>query len=325
VVNILGYSLVLSSDGNIYELGGTTVFRLAPDGQQTTLYDFTASDPNGSGLSLIQGATGDLLGTSAGGPRCLDPVWVCGVVFRLGLFDVAEAPDLSIRSFKTPRRVAVGATVTLTASTANFGTASATPSDTTFWLSSTGSLAGAQLLAVDAVGAIPAGQSVTHSTTVALPPVAPGRYDFIALADGANVVHETYEANNASRQQLVIGPDLTIREIFPPGPGLSIDPPQPTSTAPTDVSIHTANIGGDVVGPSTTNLYASPRPRLDANAVLLGTIVNVPMKPGEHNQVVVAVTLPAGSYYLVAVADVNGAIEEADEDNNQRALFVTVQ
>ena len=55
------------------------------------------------------------------------------------------------------------------------------------------------------------------------------------------------------------------------------------------------------------------------------TIVNVSIKPGEHNHVIVPVTLPAGNYYLVAVADAIGAIVEASEDDNQRALFVTVQ
>jgi hypothetical protein len=323
MLNEPGYRLVLSSDGNLYGLNDSTVFQLTPDGERTTLYDLTAN-PYGYG-TIIQSASGDLVGTSIGGPNCGEPQWVCGGVFRIGLFDVADAPNLGIRSFKAPNRAAVGATLTLTSTTINRGTAAAAPSDTTFWFSNTGSLAGAQRLGGEALPSIAPGASITRSEIVTLPPVGPGVYSLIARADGAGVVHEAYEADNTIRRPLIVGPDLAIRQIFPPAPGLSIDPLAPTSTAPTAVSVHTANTGGDVVGASTTYLYASATRRPSANAVLLATLANGPMNPQEHNQIVLSLTLPQGTYWLVARADAIGAIEEANENNNEGALYVTVQ
>ena len=324
------YTLILSGDGNLYGygLGRRTVFRLTPGLAHTILHEF-ASEPGGlAGLSLTQSASGDFVGIAegGGGPKCTtDPLSGCTTAFRLGMFDDADAPNLSIRSFKAARRMPVGATFTLTATTANRGTASAGPSETTYWLSATGALGGAQLLALEALPAIPAGQGLTRVTTVTLPPVGPGRYDLIARADSSEAVHEAYEADNTKRRLLVIGPDLAIHRIFPSGPGLSVDPPSPISTGPTAVSVHTANLGGDVAQPSTTHLYRSATRKLNAHAVLLATISNPQIGPEEHNHVVFSLTLPSGSYFLVAVADAIGAIEEANEDNNSGVLPVIVQ
>lgn len=91
-------ALIQASDGNFYGTtiwGGTngsygTVFKMAPNGTLTTLYSFCAQSNCTDGelpyAALVQGADGDLYGTTAGGGAYND-----GTVFR-----ITPAGDLRI-------------------------------------------------------------------------------------------------------------------------------------------------------------------------------------------------------------------------------------
>ena len=89
-------SLIEGSDGNFYGVtsaGGTglcqfgcgTVFQVTPGGVETVLYSFNGGADGGQPNSLIQGADGNLYGTTSfGGAMSLAcPLGGCGVAFRL--------------------------------------------------------------------------------------------------------------------------------------------------------------------------------------------------------------------------------------------------
>jgi uncharacterized repeat protein (TIGR03803 family) len=83
--------LVRDHDGNIFgtaELGGTSgwgiAFRLAPDGKETVLHNFTeGADGAEPRDTLIMDSAGNLYGTTYGGGAPCKVYFTCGVVFKL--------------------------------------------------------------------------------------------------------------------------------------------------------------------------------------------------------------------------------------------------
>lgn len=79
--------LIQATDGNFYGTTDTTVFRITPAGELTTIYQFCSQPNCADGGSpkdaLAQGRDGGFYGTtSAGGANCV-PTGGCGTVFRL--------------------------------------------------------------------------------------------------------------------------------------------------------------------------------------------------------------------------------------------------
>jgi len=87
-------------------------------------------------------------------------------------------------------------------------------------------------------------------------------------------------------------------------------------------SVLLQNIGdGPAVGSETTNYYLSTTPNLGVTATLLGTqSESVSLQQGQSLTENPSLTIPAntqaGTYYLVAKANANGAIVESDADND---------
>jgi uncharacterized repeat protein (TIGR03803 family) len=300
-----------------------SVYGLADDGTQTTLYDFTDGPERGRPFSLVHGARQELFGIAAGDSTCWNGDASCGLVFRIGLFDSAATPNLKLQSFRSPGRAPAGAVVTLTDTVANTGASPAEPSNTAFWASKTDSLHGAELLGAHAVGMLPAGGKTKADTTVTLP-AAPGEYTLIARADDGRALHEAYEIDNTTRRRVVVGPDLVIRRLVPQGgQGIEVSPASPSSTSPTTISVYTANRGGDQAAPSVTRLFLSNSTTLDG-AILIGEFQVDVLLPGEQDHRSVVTTLPPGTYFLLAQTDVSDQVAEASEHNLFR-LRVTVQ
>jgi subtilase family serine protease len=232
--------------------------------------------------------------------------------------------DLVVSSLTVPAKGGVGGTIVVSDTTTNLGAAAVAESATRFYLSTDTVLNAPDTLlsGARAVPALAAGAGSTGSTTLSLPTtISVGIYYLIAKADGDNVVAEAQEANNTSVRSIAIGPDLTVG-------GLTIQ--FTIAAGATVLATDTVqNSGADPAGPSTTRFYLSPNLNLDASDVLLAASRAVPgIAAGASSTGSTAVTIPAstvpGVYYLFAVVDADGAVTEAQENNNNALRAIQV-
>ncbi len=110
-------ALIQAGDGSFYgttvsggRIGVGTVFRLATDGTVATIYDFAVNGTDGFSPfgGLVEGADGDLYGTTDGGGTSSD-----GTVFRLSL----AAPPPTTSTSTIPVTTTTGSTSVTTTST----------------------------------------------------------------------------------------------------------------------------------------------------------------------------------------------------------------
>ncbi len=167
----------------------------------------------------------------------------------------------------------------------------------------------------------PSGAS-TASTQVTVPPgTAPGSYYVIGVADWSGAVAESVETNNTRNSGSVrIGPDLVIAAVS--GPASVV------AGGSISVGDTTTNQGGDAAPASATSYYLSSNTALDAGDVLLGSRTVPAIGPGSSNSgsvtLVVPTAMPAGNYFVIAVADGGSGIAEALENNNTRPKSIGV-
>jgi subtilisin family serine protease len=232
--------------------------------------------------------------------------------------------DLVVSSLTVPPKGGVGGTIIVSDTTTNLGAAAVAASATRFYLSTDTILNAPDMLLSGArsVPALAAGAGSAGSSTLSLPTtISVGVYYLIAKADGDNVVAEAQEANNTNVRSIAIGPDLTVG-------GLTIQ--FTIAAGATVLATDTVqNSGADPAGPSTTRFYLSANLSLDASDVLLASSRAVPgLAAGGSSTGSTAVTIPAstvpGVYYLFAVVDADGAVTEAQENNNNALRAIQV-
>jgi subtilase family serine protease len=230
--------------------------------------------------------------------------------------------DLFVSTLTAPTRAASGATISVTDTTKNMGGGSSGPSTTAFYLSANLTLdAGdARLTPARTVGPLEAGASSLGTTTVALPPVAPGTWYLMANADDSHEVAETQETNNLRYTTIYIGPDLAVSALTAP-----LTVVAGTTMTVTDT---VRNYGADIAAPSTTRFYLSLNSTVDATDFLLDAARAVPeLGVNGVNTGSTIVTVPpgiSGRYYLLAVADGPGVVAESNELNNVGLRLITI-
>jgi subtilase family serine protease len=222
-------------------------------------------------------------------------------------------PDLAIASVTVTGPLASGGSFSVTDTTKNQGSGTADPSSTRFYFSLNATFdAGDTLLGSRPVATLASGAQQSGSTSLVLPSgLTGGSYYLLAVADGDGTVAETSESNNVWPAVIKVGPDLTIASL--------IVPRQAASGATISVTDQTKNLGAPA-GSSTTAFYLTTDFVLDASDVLLGTRTVGALGSNATSTGTTTVTLPgglpAGNYYIVAVADSTAAISEAVETNN---------
>ncbi|QWV97167.1 putative Ig domain-containing protein [Geomonas nitrogeniifigens] len=154
------------------------------------------------GLSLNP-TTGQIAGTptAAGSSftvECRDGNQTAATA-ALAIVIEAARPDLVVTAVSGPTSGTRGKKVMLTATVKNQGQATAGASTLSFYLSSDGTVSGADTKVADvSVGSLAAGGSQTVSFNATVPATLPaGSYVIGAIADRVGVVAETDEANNA--------------------------------------------------------------------------------------------------------------------------------
>jgi subtilase family serine protease len=238
--------------------------------------------------------------------------------FDVFLARYANDANLEVSRLSAPRVAAAGSPLKVTDTTTNTGAAGSGVTTTRLWLSQDATLSGDDLaLGERAIAALAGGAQSKGSTNVTLPDVAPGTYYVLAEADGDGDEAETDESDNVRAKKILIGPDLTVKSII-------LSPPAPTSTEPTTVTVTVKNVGGAAADASSLRLYRSSNGKFDAGDTLLAEIAFPALAAGAENTQATQVTFAAGSYYVLAIADGGGAVEEANEANNLKKVKITV-
>jgi subtilase family serine protease len=233
---------------------------------------------------------------------------------------IEVGPDLTITGVTAPPRIGAGATVYMSDTTKNRGAGSAAGTTTRIYLSADEMLdSGDVLLGARTVQTLTPGAYQSGTTTVVIPALDAGRYWVIVVADGLGNVAETNESNNTWVHALDVLPDFSVPTVTAPSkayPGSTIT-----------VGDITVNSGAGAPA-SATGTFLSADTVLGEGDLLLA-VRNVPaMSPGTTSSGEVPVTVPielgAGTYYLIAVADVEGLVAEVNEGNNTRYKSLTI-
>ena len=235
---------------------------------------------------------------------------------------VRIGPDLTVSALTAPLRAASGGSISVTDTTKNSGAGSSPASTTAFFLSANSVLdaADTRIPATRVVPALAASASSTGTTTLVLPPVAPGTWYLLANADDPRAIVETLETNNVRAALVRIGPDLAFTSASSPT----------TAAAGTTLSVTATlrNSGGEAAGASIVRFYLSSNTAFDATDTELDAVMNVgTLGVDAVHTGTVAVPLPSnrsGSLYLLMVADAAQTVAEANETNNVFARFVQI-
>jgi subtilisin family serine protease/subtilase family serine protease len=235
-----------------------------------------------------------------------------------GSSSVRIGPDLIVSAVSAPATAAAGATITVSDTTKNQGAGAAGPSTTGFYLSANSSVGeGDVFLGSRSVDALAAGAIVTASTTLQIPGnTEPGTYYIVARADWNGLVAETAETNNdRASSALKTGGDLIVASLSAPGVAMAGGQITVTDT--------TTNQGTGAVPESAIGFYLSDNSSFSSNDTFLGSRGVGGLNPSQSSsgstQLVIPALTAAGNYYVIAVADWNGAAAESNETNNARS------
>jgi subtilase family serine protease len=211
---------------------------------------------------------------------------------------------------------AVGATITAANVVSNNSSVRAGPSVTRFYLSADAVLDPTDLLLGQrAVPALAPFTEHGESTSLTFPPGVAGRFHVIARANATGAAAEADTTNNTSPSaRIAIGTDLTAWVALAPGSG------RVASGGTLAVEVHTKNLGGLAARATTTRVFLSADPTLDAGDRPLGDHPVDRLPAGAEDVALLPLAIPSdvagGRYHVLVKADATGALPEADETNN---------
>ncbi len=231
--------------------------------------------------------------------------------------------DLVLTSVVTSGPLMAGGPISVTDTTRNQGGAAVGESTTAFYLSSNAVYdATDQVLGSRTVSALAASASSTVQTGLVVPAgTAAGTYYIIGVADANGLILESLENNNTRSSAAVqVGPDLVVSALSGPSSGVAGTSISVTAT--------TKNQGGDIAPVSVTRFFLSSNGSLDAGDQLLGVRQVSSLGPGlsEAGPAVLAIpaSTAAGTYYIIAKADGDDAVQESLETNNLRTRTISI-
>jgi subtilase family serine protease len=234
----------------------------------------------------------------------------------------------------TPKAPTVnqGATLSVTRTVKNQGSVAAVGSSVAFRLSPNTFYGDADDVVINTGSSTPglaAGASNTATLNLTIPAATPpNTYHVCAKADRLNAVIETDETNNtlcSSTTVIVPPPDLTMTAVSTTATAV---PPGKTFTLSNTVK----NQGGSKAGPFTIAFHLS----LDAtyggtdDIAMTATRSLTSLAIGASSTATTTLTVPAttplGPYYVCAMADSGGTVNEGpNENNNSSCIGGTIQ
>lgn len=246
-------------------------------------------------------------------------------------------PDFFVSGVKSPAEAMGGQPLQVTWNLFNVGNAASDPGwHHTLWLARDTAGSGAEFVAaLPFTDSLAAGQSLSITGAVIIPPASSGDRYFLVRADGSNVVSELNEANNsavAAAKIHITSGDLVLREVSAPtiatlGTAISLTwVGANAGITPANVvwrdSIFLATNGNSLVG--ATRLATLPARGGAGTAPAT-------LDPGASYTNSLSVTLPSnkslspGNYYLTVMIDASGDLPETEETNNLKTTSVTLQ
>ena len=246
---------------------------------------------------------------------------VFGLIRPESAFGQSKKPDLVIFSVSlTPTSLSPGTAFTATVKVKNRGKATAESTTTAVYVATSFNADPAKATSLGSLNTdtINAGVTKTLTFKLSVPPATPGTYYLLAQADIYKTVTESSETNNGKSAKFqVTAPDLVVS-------GLTLTP---TTLSPGDsltVSVQVKNQGTATTGATTTEVYMASSPDADLNtATPLGSLNLDSLSAGaSKTQTLVAPVpaVPAGTYYLIAQADISNTALESNETSNRGSV-----
>jgi subtilase family serine protease len=230
---------------------------------------------------------------------------------------IKVGPDLVVSAISVSATAAPGGTISVTDTTKNQGAGIAGMSSTGFYLSSNTTIdATDKFIGSRPVSELAPNGSAAASTSLVIPAdTLPGSYFIVSLADWNTAVAETSDTNNDRTSGVFrVGGDLIVPTMTGPAAAMA--------NGSITVTDSTRNQGAAPVPESVTGFYLSPNGTHDPTDEFLGSRVVQSLGPSGTSTASTPLVIPAGKapgiYYVIAVADISGAVAESLENNNTR-------
>ncbi len=231
----------------------------------------------------------------------------------------AAKPDLRVDSVTTGGNTVTGAGYVVSGSVKNYGGSVTKMFYVSFYLSTdTTKSDNDRYIGATTVNGLGGGSSVDAQLTATIPRnVAQGNYYIIAVVDVNRLVAESNEANNAkaSGKIFVWRPDLRVKSVTTGG--------STVTGAGYVVSSLVENNGGATGDKFFVSYYLSTDATKSSNDRYIGAVTVNGLGGWSTTTAQLTATIPKdvpqGSYYVIAVVDVNGLIPESYESNNAKA------
>ena len=233
-------------------------------------------------------------------------------------------PDLVVGGVSlTPSVARAGDTVTALVTVRNAGRGPADPSTVDLYLARAANASpdSATALGTLTVDALAPGASIQLPLSFTVPALPRGYVYVIAQADAPGRLAEAYESNNrAARVLEVTSPDVVVSAL-----SLSTRVARAGDTVNAAVTVR--NIGRVPADASRVGLFLVGTAGPLEGGTELGVQPLDPLAPGASVQISLSFTVPAvtpASFYVLARADVTGALTETSKVNNRRTAFLQV-
>lgn len=255
------------------------------------------------------------------------------VLVSVGMVTVEVPPlaDLLMSGFSFSPGVVnagIGDTITIQDTVLNQGAVGSGSFRVSFYLSNNTAITASDLLLGSrTVAGLAVGESSTAVTELEVPSTIPGGSWFVgALADDLDVVLEATNGNNA----IFSGSALDVVSSEDPMPdlemtSLSFSPSTAVAGSTIQFLDRVQNSGTLSSGTFHVGVYLSEDMEVTTDDLLIAEriVFNLAIDFGSASSfsTILPNDLPAGDYYVAAIADNRGVVDEADEDNN---TFTTV-
>src|SRR5206468_806347 len=170
-------------------------------------------------------------------------------------------------------------------------------------------------------------QSVTYTRTVTIPAgQSAGSFYMGATANADGALTESNGSNNQRTTPFTVTagqqfPDLVVSNV-------SVTPTSANAGAPATVTLTVSNIGTGSAAPDTVRIRLAAGTIITSSDPLLDTFTAAGLAAGQSVTYTRTVTIPAGqsagSFYMGATANADGALTESNGNNNQRTTPFTV-
>ncbi|EHR68926.1 CARDB domain-containing protein,subtilase family protease [Burkholderiales bacterium JOSHI_001] len=236
------------------------------------------------------------------------------------------AVDLLPGAVSGPATGTVGTAITVSATVQNQGSAASVPTTLSFYLSSDATITtGDLLLGTASINALAAGGSQAASGAVTLPAgLAAGSYTIGAIADSAGVQVESDEVNNARAGNTITVAASKVDLVFT----AVGNPPAAKNGAAISLTATLKNQGTAAAPASTVRWYLSSDATITTADRVLASLNTTALAAAASRNLTVSagipLDVPAGTYYIGAIADPDNLVGESNDANNVRASTTKV-